>query len=105
MVKDDLIEIDGEILKVLPNKICEVKLENGHTIIAYLKGVFEERRVRVSVGDKVKVELSIHDPNKGRISMKYNTRDNRNNRNMSVGKHRKYNNNTGFNNKKRKKSN
>jgi translation initiation factor IF-1 len=71
--KADIVETDAEILEVLPNGICKVKLENGNVITAYLKGIFKEKKIKVYPKDKVKVELSIYDTSmeKGRISFKY----------------------------------
>ena len=71
--RNDIVEVDAEILEVLPNGICKVKLENGNVITAYLKGIFKEKKIKVYPKDKVKVELSIYDASmgKGRISFKY----------------------------------
>lgn len=69
--KQDIIEVDAIVLEVLPNGICKVKLENGNIIIAYLKGIFKEKKIKVYPQDKVKVEFSIYSADKGRISFKY----------------------------------
>ena len=71
--KADIIETDADVLEVLPNGICKVKLENGNIITAYLKGIFKEKKIKVYPKDRVKVELSIYDTSmeKGRISFKY----------------------------------
>ena len=71
--KADIIEVDADVLEVLPNGICKVKLENGNIITAYLKGIFKENKIKVYPKDRVKVELSIYDTSmeKGRISFKY----------------------------------
>ena len=71
--RNDIIEVDADVLEVLPNGICKVKLENGNVIVAYLKGMFKEKKIKVYPKDKVKVELSVYDVSmeKGRISFKY----------------------------------
>lgn len=71
--KKDIVELDATVLEVLPNGICKVKMESGKIITAYLKGIFKEKKIKVYPQDKVKVEFSIYDPEKGRISMKYKT--------------------------------
>lgn len=72
---NDVLEVDADILEVLPNCICRVKLENGSIITAYLKGIFKNKKIRVYPKDRVKVELPISggkvDTEKGRISFKY----------------------------------
>ena len=71
--KKDIVECDAIVVDVLPNGICKVKLENDSIVIAYLKGIFKEKKIKVYPKDKVKVELSIYDASmeKGRISFKY----------------------------------
>lgn len=71
--KKDIIEMDAVVLEVLPNGICKVKMENGNIVTAYLKGAFKEKKIKVYPQDKVKVEFSIYDQQKGRISYKYRT--------------------------------
>jgi translation initiation factor IF-1 len=71
--KKDIIEMDATVLEVLPNGICKVELENKTVVVAYLKGIFKEKKIKVYPQDKVKVEFSIYDVNKGRIVQKYRT--------------------------------
>lgn len=71
--KKDMVEMDGEVLEVLPNGICKVKMENEVEVVAYLKGVFKEKKIKVYPQDKVRVEFSIYSLDKGRIIKKYNT--------------------------------
>jgi translation initiation factor IF-1 len=65
--KEPLIEMDGTVVEVLPNLIFRVKLENGHIVAAHLAGKMRKHYIRVSKGDKVKVELTPYDLKKGRI--------------------------------------
>jgi len=67
-VDKGLLELDGEIIDVLPNQMFKVKLENGHTIIAYTGGKMRQFKIRMVYGDKVKVEMSPYDLSKGRIT-------------------------------------
>lgn len=67
-VDKGLLELDGEIIDVLPNQMFKVKLENGHTIIAYTGGKMRQFRIRMVHGDMVKVEMSPYDLSKGRIT-------------------------------------
>ena len=68
MSKDDVIEVEGVIVEILPGTNFKVKLTNDHVITAYLCGKMRQHTVRVSVGDKVKVAMSPYDLNKGRIT-------------------------------------
>ena len=63
-----LLELEGEIIDVLPNQMFKVQLENGHTIIAYTGGKMRQFKIRMVFGDKVKVEISPYDLSKGRIT-------------------------------------
>ncbi len=63
-----LLEIEGEIINVLPNQNFRVKLENGHEITAYTGGKMRQFRIRMILGDRVRVEMSPYDLTKGRIT-------------------------------------
>lgn len=68
MSKDDVIDVEGVIEEILPGTNFKVRLTNGHLITAYLSGKMRVKAIKVSVGDKVKVEMSPYDLDKGRIS-------------------------------------
>ena len=68
MSKEGIIEIKGEITDVLPSQTCKVQLENGHTITCYTGGKMRQNRIRLVAGDKVLVEMTPYDLQKGRIS-------------------------------------
>lgn len=70
MSKKDVIEIRGEIVELLPAATFRVKLENDHEIIAHLSGKMRKNRIRLSLGDRVKVEMTPYDLSKGRISFR-----------------------------------
>ncbi len=67
----DLIEYDGEVSEVLPNQMFKVTLENGHTIIAYTGGRLRQNKIRIIMGDRVKLEMTTYDLTKGRIVYRY----------------------------------
>ena len=68
MAKEDVIEMEGEILDTLPNTMFRVKLENGHVVTAHISGKMRKNYIRILTGDKVKVELTPYDLSKGRIT-------------------------------------
>lgn len=70
MSKDGLLEVDGTCLEVLPNQMYKIELENGHTLIAYASGKMKKNKIRVLMGDKVKVEMSPYDLTKGRVTFR-----------------------------------
>ena len=67
MAKEELLTLDGEIEEVLPDGRFAVRLENDHRIIAYTAGKMRKFRIRSIVGDKVIVEMTPYDLEKGRI--------------------------------------
>lgn len=68
MAKDkDLIQIDGDIIEVLPNQTFKVKLDNDHIVTCYTGGKMRQFRIRLVQGDRVTVEMTPYDLEKGRI--------------------------------------
>jgi translation initiation factor IF-1 len=65
--KDDKIEVEGTVVEALPNTQFMVELENGHQVLAYLSGKMRKFYIRILLGDRVKVEMSPYDMNRGRI--------------------------------------
>ncbi len=63
----DFIEMEGEVMELMPAATFKVKLENGHEILAHLSGKMRMHKIRILPGDKVKLEISPYDLNKGRI--------------------------------------
>ena len=63
--------LDGKIIEALPNTSFKVELENGHTVLAYLSGKMRKFYIRVLLGDRVRVELSPYDLDRGRIIYRY----------------------------------
>lgn len=71
MAKKDTTQIDGTVTEALPNTMFRVELKDGRIILATLKGQMRRRYVRVFPGDKVKVEMTRYDEERGRIIYKY----------------------------------
>jgi len=71
MAKQGPIKIDGIVTETLPNANFKVKLDNGHVILAHISGKMRMHFIKILVGDKVAVELSPYDLNKGRITYRY----------------------------------
>lgn len=68
MSKQDMIEVEGVISEAYPNAMFEVKLQNGHKILATISGKLRMNFIRILPGDKVTVELSPYDLTRGRIT-------------------------------------
>ena len=66
--KEDGIEVEGVVVESLPNTNFKVELENGHQILAHISGKLRMNYIKILPGDKVKVELSPYDLNRGRVT-------------------------------------
>lgn len=64
----DVIEVEGEVLEALPNAMFRVKLDTGQEMIAHVSGKIRKNFIRILLGDRVRVELSPYDLNRGRIT-------------------------------------
>ena len=71
MGKQDVIEMDGEVIDTLPNAMFKVKLGNGHEILAHVSGKIRMHYIRILPGDKVTVEISPYDLTRGRITFRH----------------------------------
>jgi translation initiation factor IF-1 len=67
MSKEDAIEVTGAVVETLPNAMFRVELENGHRVLAHISGKMRLHFIKILPGDKVTVELSPYDLNRGRI--------------------------------------
>ena len=67
MAKEDVIQMQGEILETLPSANFRVKLENGHVVLGHISGKMRMHYIRILPGDKVTVELTPYDLTRGRI--------------------------------------
>jgi translation initiation factor IF-1 len=67
MAKESTIKLEGEVIDVLPNATFKVKLENGHTVLSYVSGRMRQYEIRILMGDRVELEMTPYDLNRGRI--------------------------------------
>ena len=67
MAKEDTIQMQGEVLEMLPNVIFKVKLENDHVVLGHISGKMRMHYIRISPGDKVTVEMTPYDLSRARI--------------------------------------
>lgn len=68
LAKEDVLELEGTVVEALPNAMFQVEFENGHKVLAHLSGKLRMNFIRILPGDKVTVEMSPYDLNKGRIT-------------------------------------
>lgn len=71
MPKEEAIKVDGTVLETLPNATFQVKLEQGHVVLAHISGRMRMHYIKILPGDKVTVELSPYDLTRGRITYRY----------------------------------
>ena len=71
MAKQAAIEQDGVIVEALSNAMFRVELENGHEITGHISGKMRMHYIKILPGDKVTVELSVYDLNRGRITYRF----------------------------------
>ena len=76
MPKDDVIEFEGTVVEAMPNTTFKVKLPNGHIVTAQLSGKLRMNYIRIVPGDRVTIEVSIYDLNKGRITWRLPSENN-----------------------------
>ncbi len=69
--KEGVIEVDGTVTKVLPATMYRVKLASGHEILAHISGKMRKHFIKITNGDRVKVELTPYDLTKGRITFRH----------------------------------
>ena len=71
MSKEDVIEVEGVVVEALPNAMFKVKLENDHIVLAHVSGKMRMNFIRILPGDKVTLELTPYDLNRGRITYRF----------------------------------
>ncbi len=69
--KKDAIEVEGTVIEPLPNAMFRVELKNGHKVLAHVSGKIRMNFIRILPGDKVLVELSPYDLQRGRITYRF----------------------------------
>lgn len=71
MAREDLLEVEGTVINVLPNAVFKVKLENDITIDAHVSGKIRMNYIRILPGDRVTVAISPYDMTRGRITYRH----------------------------------
>ncbi len=71
MSKSDVIEVEGKVVEKLPNAMFKVELENGHQVLGHISGKLRMNFIKILPGDKVTVELTPYDLNRGRITYRF----------------------------------
>jgi translation initiation factor IF-1 len=71
MAREEMIEMDGIVDEVMPDTRFRVALENGHRVIAYASGKMRKHRIRILAGDKVSLEITPYDLDRGRIMFRH----------------------------------
>jgi len=71
MAKEELLEFEGTVTEVLPDGNFRVKLDNDHMVLAYAAGKMRKFRIRTLAGDRVRVEMTPYDLDKGRINFRH----------------------------------
>ena len=69
--KSDAIAFEGRVKEALPNAMFQVELENGHLVLGHISGKMRKNFIRILPGDRVTVELSPYDLNRGRITFRF----------------------------------
>ena len=67
---EEKIEVEGTVVEALPATQFRVKLDNDHTVLAYLSGKMRKYYIRILLGDRVSVEMSPYDLARGRITFR-----------------------------------
>lgn len=71
--QDTTFEVEGSILEALPNTMFRVELDNGHVVLCTLSGKLRMNFIKILPGDRVKLQMSVYDMNKGRITYRCKT--------------------------------
>jgi translation initiation factor IF-1 len=69
--KEDAIVLEGTVVEPLPNAMFRVELDNGHKVLAHISGKMRMHYIRILPGDRVQVELTPYDLERGRITYRY----------------------------------
>jgi len=67
---DDVIEVEGKIVQVLPGTMFRVELPNKHVVLATISGKLRKHFIKITTGDMVKMEMSPYDLDKARITFR-----------------------------------
>ena len=71
MAKEELIQFEGLVTEILPDARYRVQLDAGHEIVAYTAGKMQKNRIKTLAGDRVTIEMSPYDLEKGRLIFRH----------------------------------
>jgi translation initiation factor IF-1 len=71
MAKEDLLQFEGLVIEALPDARFRVQLDDGHEIVAYTAGRMKKNRIKTLAGDRVTIEMSPYDLQKGRLIFRH----------------------------------
>jgi len=71
LTKEELLEFEGLVLEILPDARYRIQLDNGHILVAYTAGKMKKNRIKTLAGDRVTVEVSPYDLEKGRLIFRH----------------------------------
>jgi translation initiation factor IF-1 len=71
MSKEELIQFEGRVTEILPDARYRVQLDAGHEIICYTAGRMKKNRIKTLAGDRVTIEMSPYDLQKGRVIFRH----------------------------------
>ncbi len=71
MAKEELIQFEGLVTEILPDARYRVQLDSGHEIVAYTAGKMKKNRIKTLAGDRVTIEMSPYDLEKGRLIFRH----------------------------------
>ena len=71
MAKEELVQFDGLVKEILPDARYRVQLDTGHEIVAYTAGKMKKNRIKTLAGDRVTIEMSMYDMEKGRLVFRH----------------------------------
>jgi translation initiation factor IF-1 len=71
MAKEDVLNFEGKVTEVMPDARFRVELDNGHMVVVYTAGKMKKNRIKTLVGDRVTVEMTPYDLDKGRLVFRH----------------------------------
>jgi translation initiation factor IF-1 len=71
VAKEELLQFEGLVTEILPDARYRIQLDNGHALVAYTAGRMKKNRIKTLAGDRVTVEVSPYDLEKGRLVFRH----------------------------------
>jgi len=72
--REEKMELEGTVIEALPGTMFRVELDNGHVVLAYPSGKMRRYYIRILLGDRVRLEISAYDLERGRITYRFKRR-------------------------------